>query len=105
MQQGTLWLPSTCYLVCGSRTMAARHNCNAGYLLYHAVFTVGMSYTALKVSLLKNHTAHSSIGKGRMGCGIDRPDRLGFSPLRNPYYPSPTTDTLAIVVHCTRLPG
>jgi hypothetical protein len=48
MQQGTLWLPSTCYLVCGSRTMVARHNCNAGYLLYHAVFTVGMSYTALR---------------------------------------------------------
>jgi hypothetical protein len=58
-----------------------------------------------EVSLLKNHTAHSSIGEGRMGCGIDRPDRLGFSLLRNPYYPSPTTDTLAIVVYCTRLPG
>jgi hypothetical protein len=51
-----------------------------------------------EVSLLKNHTAHSSIGEGRMSCGIVRPDRLEFSPLRNPYYPSPITDALATVV-------
>jgi hypothetical protein len=68
MQQHTMWLPSTCYLVCGSKIMAARHNCNAADLVHHAVSTAIVSYTR-RPSLAFWITTLGAVFYRRSSCG------------------------------------